>query len=147
MIATTENKDIIFIYHTMKKASCILLTILFLQTANSQKITEANVTSVPLYVTSTFTISCELFEKSFAELKKTIEIQSGNFDSLNLCLNSSKFVIRNRIDVRGKIVINFDHKKIRKICFDEFGIFVEGTKYFENKRLWKFLLRHSLVEK
>ena len=44
------------------------------------------------------------------------------------------------------MIINFENKKIIKICFDEFGIFSVGTKYFENKRFWQFLLSHKLIE-
>lgn len=120
-------------YQTMKKVSCLLFALFILQTANSQEITKADVTSVPLYITSTFTISCDLFDRSFNGDKKAIEIERNNFENLKDCLISSKFVKRNRIDVRGKMVINFDNKKIRTICFDEFGIFSEGKRYFENK--------------
>ena len=141
------NETTILIYYTMKKASCILLTLIFLQSANSQKIIEANITSAPLYTTSIISISCELFDTNFGDLKQTFEIKSDYFDSLKLYLKSSKFVKRNSIDVRGKMIINFENKKIRKLCFDEFGIFSEGTKYFENKRLWKFLFDHKFIKK
>ena len=131
----------------MKKAICTLLTLIFLQSANSQKIIEANVASAPLNTTSIISISCELFDKNFTDLKDTFEIKSNYFDSLKLYLKSSKFVKRNSIDVREKMIINFETKKIRKLCFDEFGIFSELTKYFENKQLLKFLFDHKFIKK
>ena len=123
-----------------------MLTLFALQTVNAQRIVEASVVSAPLYVTSIFQISCEMFDKNFTELKKVIEIKSNYFVDLNHLLNGSKPVTRNGIDVWGKIVIKYDNNIIRKICFDEFGIFSEGTKYFRNKRLWEFILRNKLVE-
>jgi hypothetical protein len=118
-----------------------------LQKGNAQRIVEASVESAPLYVTSIFQISCEQFDKNFTELKKVIQIKSNYFVNLNHLLHTSNSVVtRNGIDVRGKIVIKFDNNIIRNICFDEFGIFSEGTKYFKNKRLWDFILRNKLVE-
>ena len=113
---------------------------------NAQIITKATVISAPLYMTSTFRISCDLFDNSFQENKKQIEIKTIDFKTLQKLLSSQCIKTTISPDVRGKLVILFQNRKMTKICFSEFGDFFDGTKYFKNKALFQFLLKKKLIE-
>lgn len=122
------------------------MIILTAQFVTAQIIIHASVTSVPLYITSTFSISCELFDHSFTENKQTKEIKNTDLKNFSNLLNKSTVISRKSIDVRGKLSIHFENKVSKTICFNEFGIFFNGRTYFENKPLLQFLLAHKLIE-
>jgi hypothetical protein len=132
----------------MLRHSYFLLIAFFFQTGNAQNIIKATVISVPLSITSTFTISCQIFDDSF-DKKKVSNVKKVDLKDLYTLLSKSKIPLqeRKRIDVRGKIMIYFDNKTSRRICFDEFGIFLYGERFLENRPLLEYLITHKLVER
>ena len=49
------------------------------------------------------------------------------------------------IDVRGKLVIFYNEKRVKVVCFDEFGHFFMNEGFFENKKLFNFLLLNKFI--
>ena len=130
----------------MKLIFGLFIITCFCAKINAQIITKATVISAPLYMTSTFRISCDLFDNSFQENKKQIEIKTIDIKTLQKLLSSPCIKTTISPDVRGKLVILFQNRKMTKICFSEFGDFFDGTKYFKNKALFQFLLKKKLIE-
>jgi hypothetical protein len=132
----------------LKKIPCLLflsLTCIF-NLSIGQKISKVTVVSVSLSTTSTFDVSCNLFDSEFDKMKKILSVQENDFTMLYKLLYKSTPKIRNHMDVRGKLLIDFQNKKKKRFCFDEFGVFFDGKEYFENKLLFKFLLKKKLIE-
>src|SRR4051794_36342651 len=118
----------------MKKTFLLYCLLVFSCSSYGQRIIKATVISIPLLTNSTSAVSCNSFDENFSDLINTIEIDSTNFTSLIELLKTSKFKKLNHIDVRGKLVLTLDNMENKSICFNEFGVFFDGYKYFENKQ-------------
>ncbi|MEO8771004.1 MAG: hypothetical protein ABI402_12980 [Ferruginibacter sp.] len=127
----------------MKKAFVSLCTCLVFQTANSQNISKATITTLPFSLMTIISISNEAFENHFKKEKKSYEINKANYKKLEELLHDSKTNSLTNVDVRGELLIAFDKNIIKKIFFDRFGHFYDGTKYFINKGLFDFILKKA----
>ncbi len=125
-----------------------LLFSLFFQSVNAQNVIKATVISVPLSITTAFAISCQIFDDSF-DKKKVSNVKKVDAKNLYTLFRKSKIPQQERkhIDVRGKIMLYFDNKTSRKICFDELGIFLYEKGFLENRPLLEYLIEHKLVER
>ncbi len=96
-------------------------------------------------MTTTFDESCDAFPHNFKEVKKTKEIKTADVGRLLKLLHHSLTKSSNLIDVRGQLLLYFENKKTKTLCFDQFGQFTDGAKYFDNKPLFQFLVKNKLI--
>ena len=124
--------------------SCVILLIGI--STNGQNIKKAKVLSVPLYVTSTFRISCSQFDKSFIKEKKEVLLTEANvLKKIEGYLPMFKPTKLTGIDVRGKLIICYRGGGDKIICFDEFGHFFKDGIFYENHDLFNFLLLKNII--
>ena len=121
-------------------------TILFVSMSlYGQNITKIKVISIPLYTTSTFRITCNEFDKNFPEMKKEVILNKNKVREIEVVLSSFKAINSKGIDVRGKLVICYNKKRNKVICFNLFGHFFFDGGFFENKKLFNFLLLNKFI--
>lgn len=124
--------------------SCVILLIGI--SINGQNIKKLKVVSVPLYITSTFRISCSQFDKSFIKVKKEVLLtETKLLRNVEGFLPMFKPTKLTGIDVRGKLIICYRGGENKVICFDEFGHFFKDGVFYENPGLFNFLLLKSII--
>ncbi len=114
--------------------------------STAQKINKIEVHSIPLSIETVYDIPCSAnFDKGFSSslvIKKITRCDTlSNIESLLDRFTSQKI---NSIDVRGQLIIFYQHKT-QQICFDRFGDFCKDGKYFNNMQLFEFLKRNRLI--
>ena len=122
------------------KALLIIITILIIHANNCFAQNKyprfIKITYVNWSIETVFSVSCNYFDNAFSkgdykfyQIKKNSDIMIfGNFLQTFLKIKS------NGIDVRGKIEYIFHNHRF-KYCFDQFGVFTDGTNYYKNKNL------------
>lgn len=110
--------------------------------ASAQIIKTATLKFVSLHIETIITVPCDEFESGFKSDIKVKEIRKEECENLSNLLLKSTRISRNHIDTRGKLLITFEDEKVKKICFDKFGLFYDGDEYFVNKPLFSFILNH-----
>jgi hypothetical protein len=130
----------------MSKIFVQLIFLFFANVLNAQKISKLSISSVQLNMTSTFTVSCNSFEESFlGSIKQKLIKEPTKLKQVDILLSKFKSLKLKRIDVRGKLIIYYKERKRRIICLDEFGHFSIDGLFFENKKLFNFLLSNKYI--
>ena len=125
--------------------NCVILLISV--NVNAQKIQKVKVVSVPLYITSSFQISCNQFDKSFVQIKKEVLLKESKIiKEINGLFSMFVPIKLKGINVRGKLILCNGKGKTKEICFDEFGHFFKDDAFYENKKLFNFLLSNHFIE-
>ena len=126
----------------------LLYFIMLLSWSNmsGQNITKVTIISVPLSITYSWDINCKEFDRTFNDIKKTIILTStSKIEEMKLALSKFKVAELTGIDVRGKLLICHNGKNLKVACFDEFGDFYVDGNFYENKKLFNFLLANKFI--
>ena len=130
----------------MSASIFIFFLVLLSLNSNGQKIQSVRAVSIPLYMSSTFQISCKQIDIEFPEEKHDTTLRkSKNILEIQQLLLKSKLTKLSGIDVRGKLTVIYVGKKIKTLCFDEFGNFVDGSFIYQNKFLLDYLVKKNVV--
>lgn len=124
------------------------LTIFYSGFIFAQKIVKIEIHSIPLGILTDSRVKCdENFDYDFEKVLFIKKIVNQNeIKTLEKELQILQKERPNRIDVRGFIIINYESKKVRKICFDHFGHFCEKDKYFKGDSVLNFLKRNKYIK-
>ena len=122
-----------------------LILVFFGCAAKKPDIKKASVSTASFGISTIVAVSCDAFHETFAREKKTKEVEGEDLQELVLLLSKFEKSSDTEIDVRGELLITENDNESRKFCFDRFGIFYDGTQYFKNKELLKFLLEKKLA--
>lgn len=127
----------------MKRITLILFCLLVL---NKQSIAQKiKLTAVKLewehFLTSTVVdVNCSDFHKVFRKTILTKKITTLH-DMVRIESFTKKFILTDslkNIDVRG--IITFCYGKVEvKYCFDQFGLFQKGQKFYSNPKLMSYI--------
>lgn len=96
------------------------------------------VTYVECSIETTFAIPCTYFDSSFLKEKILGQLKNSEILKHKASLKNFVKIKSNGIDVRGKIEYLLNGNKY-KYCFGCSGIFTDGSYYYKNITLFKFL--------
>jgi hypothetical protein len=125
---------------------CLLIILFFgCTTKGLIGVKKASVTAASFGISTPFSLDCEMFASNLTEMKQTKKVENEDLSELAELLTKSQATLDSSIDVRGTLLITLQDNKNQRLCFDQFGGFYDGLKYFKNEPLLKFLLHKDLA--
>lgn len=129
----------------MTKPCFFILLLVGCASKSPNNIKQANVTAASFRIETPFALNCEQFETNLTQEKQTRAVKGEDLAELAGVLTKSDTISKTSLDIRGELLITFQDNKNEKLCFNQFGVFYDGVKYFKNERLLQFLLLKKLA--
>lgn len=123
---------------------CVFLTVGLkckYKSKNDLHFNRISIDFVGKHITSPYSISCDYFESSFKESHRKIVLTEEKYiQYIKNCLLEERESSKLNIDVRAKVSLYDNEKKVAVYCLDAFGhIILNDSVYVQNKCFVEFI--------